>query len=57
MDTPEPHAKHMARLRRLDRVIMTGGFTLMIAGLIYLAYLTLEVHLMAVRMAAMVGRF
>jgi len=57
MDTPEPHAKHIARLRRLDRVIMTGGFTLMIAGLIYLAYLTLVVHRMAAQLAAMGERF
>ena len=57
MDTPEQQAKHMARLRRLDRAIMTGGLTLMLAGLGYLGYCTLVVHRLHAQLAAMVGRF
>ncbi len=38
MDTPDQQAQRMARLRRLDRAIIIGGFAWMTAGLIYLAY-------------------
>ncbi len=57
MDTPEQHAKHMARLRMWDRLIIIGGFTLMIAGLGYLHYCTMVIHRLQAQLAAMVARF
>ena len=39
-----------------DRLIIIGGFAYMTAGLIYLAYLTLEVHRLQAQLAALVAR-
>jgi len=57
MDTPDQQAKHMARLRRLDRAIITGGFAYMLAGLGYLGYLTMVVQRCHAQLAAMVELF
>jgi hypothetical protein len=40
-----------------DRLVVIGGFVYMTAGLIYLAWCTLEVHRLQAHMAALVGRF
>jgi len=40
-----------------DRLIIIGGFTLMIAGLGYLHYCTMVIHRLQAQLAAMVARF